>query len=158
MTKKRGRPSKYTKALGDKICQQLILGDSLRTICRQPDMPALSTVCLWLAKPDEYVEFSEQYTQARAVQAELMADEIHEIADDGTNDWMERHNSEGDVTGVQFNSEHVQRSKLRIDARKWTASKLLPKRYGDKLTNIHEGGERPIRTETHIIFEGVGAD
>lgn len=64
------------------------------------------------------------------MQAEGMADEILEIADDGRNDWMEIQNRDGDNIGWKVNGEAVQRSRLRIDARKWLLSKLLPKKYG----------------------------
>ncbi len=61
------------------------------------------------------------------------AEEIVDIADDATNDWMERRNEEGGVSAVVADHEHISRSKLRVDSRKWIASKLLPKVYGDKL-------------------------
>lgn len=62
-----------------------------------------------------------------------MADEILEIADDGTNDWVERQNKDGSSYRA-FDQEHYQRSRLRFDARRWLLSKALPKVYGDKLT------------------------
>ena len=55
-----------------------------------------------------------------------------DIADDGSNDWVERKNADGSTTEV-VNGEHIQRSRVRIDARKWLLSKLAPKKYGDKL-------------------------
>jgi hypothetical protein len=77
-----------------------------------------------------------------------MADELMEIADDGRNDWMERHGEED--PGWQVNSEHIQRSRLRVDARKWTLSKVLPKIYGDKQEIDHkssDGSMTPSRVE-----------
>jgi hypothetical protein len=60
-----------------------------------------------------------------------MADELIDIADDGRNDWMAR---PGNATiGYELNGEHVQRSRLRSDTRKWLLSKCLPKVYGDKI-------------------------
>ncbi len=128
-TKKRkaGRPSLYTDQLAAKICRRLAEGESLRAICADKAMPAISTVMGWLFDGN-HNGFSEQYARAREAQAEIRADEIVDIADDDTNDFT------ADKDGkLVANSEHIQRSRLRVDARKWIAAKLLPKRYGDKL-------------------------
>jgi hypothetical protein len=75
--------------------------------------------------------FSPRYARAREIQAYDIADELLEIADDARNDWMER---EGGAEAVAFelNGENIQRSRVRIDTRKWLLSKMLPKVYGDK--------------------------
>ncbi|EDT6018112.1 DNA packaging protein, partial [Salmonella enterica subsp. enterica] len=62
-----------------------------------------------------------------------IAEELFDIADDGTNDWMEKLDKDGEAIGYQLNGEHVQRSKLRIDTRKWYLSKIMPKKYGDRI-------------------------
>lgn len=85
----------------------------------------------WLLDEDKKV-FLEQYETARAIQADLMAEELIEIADDGTNDYMEKLLQSGETIEV-VNTEHIQRSRLRVDTRKWVASKLKPKKYGEKL-------------------------
>lgn len=133
---KRGRPSKYTDKLADAICARLAQGESIRTVCRGEDMPAVSTIFEWLRTKEN---FSEQYARAKEEAADAMAEEILDISDDGTNDWMERVNAEGEIVGWSLNGEHVQRSKLRVDSRKWLASKLKPKRYGDKQEVQHSG-------------------
>jgi hypothetical protein len=125
------RPSEYTQETALTICERLICGESLRAICRDESMPGLTTVMQWLSR---HAEFAVQYAHARDAQADTLADEILEICDDGTNDWMERLNREGKVIGWSVNGEAVQRSRLRVDTRKWFASKLKPKKYGDKLT------------------------
>jgi len=132
-----GRPSDYTQELADRICEQLADGKSLRTVCLADEMPSKATVFSWLrTKP----EFLDQYTRAKEESADALTDEMLDISDDATNDWMERH---GESEGWQLNGEHIQRSRLRIETRKWIASKLKPKRYGDKLT--HEGDpDKPI--------------
>lgn len=130
-----GRPSSFTQATADKICERLAKAESLRSICSDADMPCTTTVCKWLSdRPD----FAAQYARAREAQADTIFDEILDIADDATNDFMERKNGDGSEA---FNSEHVQRSKLRIDARKWMAGKLAPKKYGEKL-DITSDGEK----------------
>ena len=89
-------------------------------------------------------EFSEQYARAREAQAEIRADEIVDIADDDSNDFT------ADKDGKPVaNSEHIQRSRLRVDARKWIAAKLLPKRYGDKIQHTGDGGG-PIRVRPDL--------
>lgn len=101
-------------------------------------MPSYSTVMNWaLNEPD----FLEKYNAARGIQAERMIDEILDIADDGTNDYTTR-----EIRGQEvevFDHEHVQRSKLRVEARLRIAAKLLPKKYGDR------GNEINVQTTVH---------
>lgn len=116
--------SSYTQEVADKICQRLMAGESLRKICQDEDMPGQATVYEWLTQESG---FSEQYTKAREAQAETMADELLEIADDDTSD--------------------VNRARLRIDTRKWVAMKLKPKKYGDKLAVGGDDDMPPIKIE-----------
>lgn len=131
-----GRPSDYSPELASLICERIASGESLRGICRGDDMPAASTVFRWLT---EKPAFQEQYVRAREAQADNLFDEILEIADDGRNDWMERAGEDGQTGDSVLNAEHIQRSKLRVDARKWYLSKLAPKKYGDKIEHEHTG-------------------
>lgn len=124
-----GRPSDFSQEIADKLCEGLIEGKSLREICKADDMPSTSTVCRWLGKHEE---FREQYAHARTAQADALFDEILEIADDGSNDYVARKGEEGEET-ERVDHDHIARSRLRVDARKWMASKLQPKKYGDKL-------------------------
>ena len=85
-----------------------------------------------------------------------MAEDILDIADDGTNDWMEKQDSEGSAAGWSFNGEHVQRSKLRVDARKWLMSKMKPKKYGEKVSQEITGKDGgPIETKTEWVIQPV---
>ena len=119
-----GRPSTFTQEVADLICERLADGESLRAICLADDMPNRATVFRWLGAE---ATFRDQYARAREEQAETLLDEIVEIADDSAGD-------ASDVDGMNvLNSEHIQRSRLRVDARKWVVSKLAPKKYGDKL-------------------------
>ncbi len=148
----RGRPTRCTADTASTICTRLAGGESLRSICRDDTMPSLSTVMGWLFD-GEHEEFSEQYARARKVQAEVLADELTDIADDGSNDFTT--DKDGKET---VNHEHIQRSRLRVDTRKWVAAKLLPKRYGDKLQHTGEGGgpipqEHRLAPELHELVE-----
>lgn len=144
-----GRPSDYTSEIADKICHRLAEGESLRAICRDDEMPGRETVRVWLSV---HPEFKGKFDEARILQAEGLADELMEIADDGTNDYVER--VRDGKTETAFDAEHVARSRLRVDTRKWYLSKVLPKVYGDKLQHTGEGGDGPIVVE--IVNYGAG--
>ena len=146
--RKAGRPSGYTEAIAVEICRRIAERESLRKICADPDMPDKTTVLRWLAAK-ENAEFRTQYAHAREMQADTLFDEALAIADDGTNDWMERLDKDGQAAGWQLNGEHVQRSRLRVDTRKWAAGKLAPKKYGDKLQHTGDGGG-PIRVRPDL--------
>ncbi|MGP2520470.1 DNA packaging protein [Pantoea ananatis] len=127
---KGGRPSDYTEELAETICLRLAEGESLRSVCRDDGMPCKKTVLRWISRMPE---FRAQYVRAKEEGAEAIAEEMFDIADDGTNDWMEKLDKDGEAVGYQLNGEHVQRSKLRIDTRKWYLSKIMPKKYGDRI-------------------------
>ena len=124
---KTGRPSSFSQHTADLICARLADGESLRSICRDDSMPHVSTVLRWVASKD-HQEFREQYAHAREVGLEQMADEILEIADETAFDTI------ATKDGYKADNEWIQRSKLRVDARKWILSKQLPKKYGDRTT------------------------
>ena len=105
-----GRPTKYSPELVDKICEQIAEGKSLRTICLAEDMPGMSSIFKWLG---DYKEFSDKYEKAKLEQAEALTEDMLAIADDMTDDAQSR--------------------RIRVDTRKWIASKLKPKKYGDKI-------------------------
>ena len=140
-----GRPSTYTEAIAAEICDRLADGESLRSICRDKHMPDRNTVHDWAFKDEA---FYRQYARARELQAETLVDEIIDISDDGTNDWMDRQNGDGQVIDRVVDHEHITRSRLRIDSRKWFASKVLPKKYGEKVQQEISGpGGGPLQTE-----------
>lgn len=128
-----GRPTDFTKDIADQICERLSEGDSLRTICGEEWSPGKSTVFRWLA---ENKEFRDQYARAREQQAELYAAELVDIADENPKD-----------------AAGVQRNRLRVDTRKWVASKLLPKKYGDNASLALTGAEGgPIQAAITVEF------
>ena len=117
--KKKGRPTTFTQQLADQICERMANGETLRAVCRDIGLPP-STVIEWTMNNKT---FSEQYTQARQKQADSYADMILDEA---------------------FNSHDAQIGRLRVDALKWVASKLAPKRYGDKV-EVEQTGTTKIR-------------
>lgn len=130
-----GRPTDFCDEIADAICERIADGESLRSICSESAMPNKATVFRWLAKHES---FSDQYARAREAQADTLFDEVLDIADDARNDWMDRNGDESE--GYNLNGENIQRSRLRIDARKWMAGKMRPKKYGDHLNLAHSGG------------------
>lgn len=126
-----GRPSKYTKELGDDICLRISQGESVRSLERDEKMPSGVTIYSWLLDEDKE-EFLKKYTRARDTQAEVIFEEIIELADKGLDDIV------GDD---KSDSARVQARKLQIDARHWHLSKLRPRKYGDKL-DLTSGGDK----------------
>lgn len=106
-----GRPSLYTPVLAERICALIAMGFSKRAIGDLPDMPNRTTIDEWLLRHEG---FASQYARACEIRAEGFAEEIVEISDRDDLDANDK--------------------KVRIDARKWTASKLLPRQYGESVT------------------------
>ena len=149
-----GRPSDYSPEIADLICERIADGISLREICRTEDMPSKAAVFRWLAA---HAEFRDQYARAREAQADALADELLDIADDGDNDWMERKGEDGQSLGWRENGEAIQRSRLRVDTRKWIASKLKPKKYGDKLAVGGDEEGSPVKVVAEVLLRGISA-
>lgn len=122
------RPSEYTQEKADTICGLLSDGMSLRSICRDESMPSVPTVFKWMR---DYPEFLNQYARAKGESADAMTEDILEIADDKTEDANSR--------------------RVRIDARKWIASKLKPKKYGDKL-ELAGDQDNPIKHKVEGVI------
>ena len=128
-----GRPTKYSQEMVDKICEQIANGKSLRAICAGDDMPSATTVFKWL---NENQDFSEQYARASDKQAVYYFEEIVEIAD-----------------SVEADSAAVAKARLQVDARKWAASKLAPKKYGDKSELDVKSSDGSMRPTVRIDAE-----
>tara|TARA_R100001530_G_scaffold16179_1_gene14295 strand:+ start:61 stop:534 length:474 start_codon:yes stop_codon:yes gene_type:complete len=149
-----GRPTDYTEDLVAEICSQLADGLSLRTICLSEDMPNKATVFKWLRK---YPRFNDQYAKAKEESVDALFEEIIDIADDGSNDWMESNNPEN--PGYRANGEALQRSRLRVDTRKWALSKLKPKKYGDRLfQETKHSGSVGVRDISEMTDEELEAE
>lgn len=135
-----GRPTKYNEELAGRILGRISNGESLRTICKDDDMPDRASVFTWVFT---YDDFSAKYNAARAIQAEVHVDEMINIADDTSNDTIDTE------TGTRANSEWIARSKLRIETRRWIAEKLKPKKYGTKI-EIAGDPDAPIKLQTTL--------
>jgi terminase small subunit-like protein len=116
----------YNAQIADEICEAIATHPwGLERICKKfPHFPDKSTIWLWKLRNQS---FSDKYYKAKLAQAELHVEECFDISDDVSNDRKINHEG-NEVT----NNEAVNRSRLKVDTRKWVASKLLPKQYGDK--------------------------
>jgi hypothetical protein len=127
-----GRPFEFTPEVAEEICDRIAKGESLRAICADSAggfLPSARTFHRWLASDEEWSEgLRQQYACAREAQADHYADEIVSIAD-----------CADEFPGAGAAERDPQRDRLRIDARKWVASKLAPKKYGDKIDLSHSG-------------------
>lgn len=142
-----GRPSKYRKKIAKEIFERMSAGETLTRICKDPHLPTRQTVLNW--RRDNIDGFFDVYAQAKQNQADFYVDEIIEISDDGSRDYRIIEDEEGIVIGQKFNSDHFQRSRLRVDTRKWLAAKFYPKVYGDMKKHEHSGpGGGPVETES----------
>ena len=129
---------KQTAEIKSRVCLEITEGKSLRSICDADDMPSAETIRVWLIEDGE---FSAQYARAREEQADFYADEIIDIAD---------------------TAKDANLARLQIDARKWKASKLQPKKYGDKIDLNHSGAiehltDEQLESKLAILLGKAGA-
>ena len=117
----------YTEELAKEICDTIACTPkSTAKLCKEfPHWPSHETIYKWKRT---IPEFADMYANAKRDQIEPLVDQILDISDDAKNDYYA--NNEGKEL---FDSEHVQRSRLRVDSRKWFAAKLAPRIYGDRL-------------------------
>jgi hypothetical protein len=125
--------TEYTPEMGDRICAEMIGGEdgrlkSLSSICKMAGMPTKKTVMRWLREQPEFLKI---YQIAIIERTDGYAEEALDIADNGSNDWMETNDPEN--PGYRFNGEHFGRSRLRVDTRKWACAVMNPKKYGPKV-------------------------
>jgi len=116
---KGGRPTILTDRLIDELCQRLSQGVSMRSVCRDDDMPCMATIWRWLRENDN---FAKRYTAAKQESADAMIEDILAISDQDDDE------------------ESTNRSRLRVDTRKWIAAKLRPEKYSEKLDLTPSGG------------------
>ncbi len=126
-TKKYVKRRRYDETTVNDICRRLRGGESLLRISRDPEMPSQRTLSDWVAK--NHLHFAERYLNAKRVSAHFLAEKALEEAYNSANDFY----LDDDGRPV-FDGHHVQRSKLIIDTIKWEVGKMLPKLYGDKIT------------------------
>jgi hypothetical protein len=145
MKAKRGRPTVYTQAIADEICTRLAEGESLRDICSESRMPPESTVREWVdddrGGDENGPGFAARYARARQHGYQRLADELIAISD-------------ADYTGPGglVDNGAIQQARLKSDNRKWLLSKMLPKQFGDKVTQEITGDPNaPLVTRIELV-------
>lgn len=120
------RPEDYTPEIGDRICSRLSAGEGVVSICKDEDMPGRTTFYRWLRV---HPEFMANYVAAKEESADAMLEDMFDIA---------------------ANEPDVKRARLQVDVRKWAASKLKPKKYGDRV--VHSGDDdAPIAHKIELV-------
>ena len=116
----------YSYGLAKEICKAISTSsDGIAKLCKQhPDWPCKATIFEWLIEHDD---FAAIYARAKKLQVEALMDELLDIADDSSQDIIETDK------GFKYDHEHINRARLKVDTRKWIASKLVPHLYGDKI-------------------------
>jgi hypothetical protein len=138
---------KQVETIFDSILEQIENGRPLRQILKDEGMPSSKTFFEWIGKDDVKVK---RYAHACEVRADVIFEEIIDIADDKTHDEIHTEN------GVIQNTEFIQRSRVRIDARKWVVSKLNPKKYGDRLQHANDPDNPMPKPQTIYITTPEG--
>ena len=126
--KPNGRPTIFTEILAAKICQRIADGESIRAVCSDPNMPSTTAIFRWIAS-GKYDGFRQLYEASMQIRLETLGDGLIELADAP----IER-NAAGMV-----DSGAVQMRRLQIETRRWILSKLLPRKYGDRMGLDHQG-------------------
>ena len=145
--KAKAKPAPVTVQLVNKVCDEIAQGVTLTEICKREGMPNIQAVNRFVNRSGI---LRDRLARARATAAEVMADELAEIADDGSNDYVDRLQRDGSMFPT-FRDEHVRRSQLRIQTRQWLLSKMLPDRYGDRVaTQVTGPGGGPVQVEHSI--------
>lgn len=147
-----GRPSAYSGDIAAIICERIADGNSLRTICAEDGMPNKATVLRWISSNDA---FRDQYARAREAQADALFDEILAIADAPLIGEKIKIDKDGNKEITR--GDMIEHRRLQVDTRKWMASKLLPKKYGDKQQLEHSGVDgAPLVPIINLSLSGAG--
>lgn len=144
-SKRIGRPSLYSQKLGLEICFRLARGEALSNICQDKEMPSRETVYVWILD-GQHKDFSDNYARSRAIQAEMMFEEIIKISDES--DSVIKSGAE------KKSSAYAQNQRLKVDSRKWYLSKVLPKKFGDKLDLTTDGKSLP-QPLLHVLHNDI---
>jgi hypothetical protein len=128
----------------------MALGETVAAIARDPKMPDFATIYAWR---QTNAEFAAWFHRAREIQSHALADSALAIADDKSGDILYRQN--GDPVP---NNAAVQRSRLRVDSRRWLAGKLNPAAYADKQIHTGPDGLGPVEVQIRADYERLSAD
>lgn len=144
------RVTAFDQEIAVQICTRIAEGEGLIQICKDPDLPAVSTVYRWIAgNPD----FQRLYELAREDQADTLGDQIIDISDEAP--IIVKRDDNGEEVEVVLDAAAIQRQRLRVDARKFVAAKLKPKKWGDRTEITGAGGAPLIPNDPLSNFEAA---
>lgn len=122
----------YTPDLGNAVAITLV-EFTLATAVVKHNLLGRHVIMAWKMNNED---FAKMYETAMDMRADVQADEVIDIADDSENDWTTRTIAGREIRIID--REATERSKVRIDTRKWVAAKMKPKKYSDKNINVLE--------------------
>lgn len=132
-----GRPTKFSAALASRICREIAGGLSLRSVCLLEGIPHIATVLRWI---NDRPEFCEQYARAREARADMFAEDMIHIADTPQIGRKVETEGEGEDARIKvIEADMIEHRRLQVDARKWNAARMAPKKYGDKTETTVKG-------------------
>ena len=116
------------------VLRSIESGASMRTAAEQAQLSSHAAIRRLVANDPH---FAAQYTRARELGLDALADQVIEIADDQTLDANAR--------------------RVMMDARRWYLSKLAPKRYGERtehlLTVTHDVAALPTAELERLVAQ-----
>lgn len=130
-----GTKTIFTPELCSKICDFVIEGYTMRQIAAMDGMPTKASIFRAMSRNED---FAAAYAEARDLQTMMWEDDLTDIADNSNNDWVEKERANGS-TEIALNHEAMQRSKLRIETRKWLMACRKPQKYGTKVSQEISG-------------------
>ena len=162
MSKRQGRPPIYDPdVILPRVYELMREGMSIASILKLPEMPSSQVFFKWKAGDPQ---IASDYARAREDRADLWAEEILTIADDSSGDWVEFETPDGRVKR-RLDSEHVRRSRLKVDARKWLVSKHHPRTYGDRVAvdldakvDLETLTDEQLMARTKAAFQAMGIE
>src|SRR5258707_8272072 len=126
---------RYNERHAEQILEDQRRGLNVTKLCAErklhdPTFPSWRQVFDWLAHNDA---FAQAYARAKVVGCEAVCSELFDIADDNSEDSRLVISEKTGELVKATDHEHINRSRLRVDTRKWYLSKIVPKSYGDRL-------------------------
>ena len=151
-----GRPTSYSEAIREEVCARIAAGESMLDLSHDARLPPHQSLYVWM---QEHEEFAREYRAACEVRAELLSDEVVQIADDDEVDVIDM----GEGQAPWANHQAIRRARLKMQARMWRVARLAPRKYGPRA--IEDEGPRPITLEEALLqleregeFEAFGGE
>ena len=140
----------YDQQLADQICYRIAAGETLASILQEPNMPTMTSIWTWIR---DRPAFALAYNQAQREQMRSWANEIIHLADDSTEDWIKATGKRGQPIKPTLNREHIERTKVRIQARQWLMARFAPEQFSEAVAR----GEGTTSGGAQALLGGASA-